>query len=160
MGDRFNSFYQEDQHPFVHAMMGVLDQSLARTQRLPLPSSFYSTQDKAFQVDIERCRSTARDLLAARRARPNDKKDLLNAMINAKDPKTGEKLSDDSIMDNMVTFLVAGMFFFLFIGCRNCILMGITIQAMKPPRDCSLSCSTCSSRTRKCTRSSRRKSTP
>lgn len=32
-------------------------------------------------------------------------------MINAKDPKTGEKLSDDSIMDNMVTFLVAGMFF-------------------------------------------------
>ena len=30
-------------------------------------------------------------------------------MINAKDPKTGEKLSDDNIIRNMVTFLVAGM---------------------------------------------------
>lgn len=110
MGDRFNSFYQEDQHSFVHAMMGVLDQSLARTRRLPLPSSFYATQDKAFQVDIEKCQNTARELLAARRARPNDKKDLLNAMINAKDPKTGERLSDESIINNMVTFLVAGMY--------------------------------------------------
>ena len=32
-------------------------------------------------------------------------------MINAKDPKTGEKLSDDNIIRNMVTFLVAGMLF-------------------------------------------------
>ena len=110
MGDRFNSFYQEDQHSFVHAMMGVLDQSLARTRRLPLPSSFYAKQDQNFQVDIAKCQSTARDLLEARRARPNDKKDLLNAMINARDPKTGEKLSDESIINNMVTFLVAGIF--------------------------------------------------
>jgi cytochrome P450/NADPH-cytochrome P450 reductase len=111
MGDRFNSFYQEDQHSFVHAMLGVLGQSLTRTRRLPLPSSFFSAQDKAFQSDIEICQNTARDLLAARRARPNNKKDLLNAMINAKDPKTGEKLSDESIINNMVTFLVAGMLF-------------------------------------------------
>ena len=128
MGDRFNSFYQEDQHSFVHAMMGVLDQSLARTRRLPLPSSFYAKQDQNFQVDIKKCQSTARDLLEARRTRPNDKKDLLNAMINAKDPKTGEKLSDESIINNMVTFLVAGMFPLLSIECRGrLVLTGITI---------------------------------
>jgi cytochrome P450/NADPH-cytochrome P450 reductase len=109
MGDRFNSFYQEEQHPFVDAMLGVLGTALNKLRRLPLPSRFYAAQDKAFNADSEICLRTARDLLAARRARPNDKKDLLNAMINAKYPKTGEKLSDDNIIRNMVTFLVAGM---------------------------------------------------
>ena len=32
----------------------------------------------------------------------------LNAMLNGTDPKTGEKMSDDSVTDNMITFLVAG----------------------------------------------------
>jgi len=49
-------------------------------------------------------------------------------MINAKDPKTGEKLSDESIINNMVTFLVAGMFPLLSIECRGrLVLTGITI---------------------------------
>jgi cytochrome P450/NADPH-cytochrome P450 reductase len=108
MGDRFNSFYHEGQHPFVHAMVGTLSESFARTRRLPLPSSFYSKQDKAYQEDIETCERTARELLAARRSHPTEKKDLLNAMINASDPKTGEKLSDAVIIRNMVTFLIAG----------------------------------------------------
>jgi cytochrome P450/NADPH-cytochrome P450 reductase len=43
-----------------------------------------------------------------RRANPTDTKDLMNAMVNGKDPKTGEALSEDSIIDNMITFLIAG----------------------------------------------------
>lgn len=41
-------------------------------------------------------------VIAERRAHPNDKKDSLNAMLHGKDPKTGEGLSDKSIMNNLV----------------------------------------------------------
>lgn len=108
MGDRFNSFYHEEQHPFVNAMVGTLSETFARTRRLPIPGTFYSKQDAAFKEDIEVCERTARELLEARRSHPTEKKDLLNAMINAKDSKTGEKLSDEVIIRNMVTFLIAG----------------------------------------------------
>lgn len=110
MGDRFNSFYHEEQHPFVNSMVGTLKEAFTRTRRLPVPSSFYTKQDKAFEDDIEICQRTARELLEARRANPSDKKDLLNAMINAKDPKTGEQLSDVVIIRNMQTFLIAGTY--------------------------------------------------
>jgi len=32
----------------------------------------------------------------------------LNAMLNGVDPKTGEKMTEDSVIDNMITFLIAG----------------------------------------------------
>ena len=48
-------------------------------------------------------------LAAERKAHPKpESKDLLNTMLNATDPETGEKLSDENIRFNMVTFLVAG----------------------------------------------------
>ena len=54
--------------------------------------------------------TVATDLIAARRKNPSDKKDLLNAMLKGKDPKTGEGLNDDVIIKNMITFLIAGEF--------------------------------------------------
>ena len=108
MGDRFNSFYTEEKHPFVHAMVNTLTESFARSRRLPFPSSYYANADKAYQQDINTCKRIAKDLLDARRAKPTNKKDLLNAMITAKDPESGKHLSDDLIIRNMVTFLIAG----------------------------------------------------
>lgn len=32
----------------------------------------------------------------------------LSAMLNGVDPKTGEKMTEDSVIDNMITFLIAG----------------------------------------------------
>lgn len=48
-------------------------------------------------------RKVSLDLVQNRKAHPEDKKDLLNAMLNGRDPKTGEALSEDSIVDNMIT---------------------------------------------------------
>ena len=49
------------------------------------------------------------DLLAERIANPQpDAKDILNTMLNVTDPETGEKMSDENIRFNMVTFLVSG----------------------------------------------------
>ncbi|KAJ4401361.1 hypothetical protein N0V91_008025 [Didymella pomorum] len=108
MGDRFNSFYREHQHPFVDAMVGTLTESFTRSRRLPLPSMVYSAQDKAFQLDVDRLVQISQELLTTRRAHPSDKKDLLNAMIKRRDPKTGEGLDDPTIIRNMITFLIAG----------------------------------------------------
>lgn len=108
MGTRFNSFYHEEQHDFVNGMVGILAECFTRSRRPPLPLALFSRQDRAFREEIDKLVSIAEQLLTTRRKNPVPKKDLLNAMINNKDPKTGEKLNDQTIIRNMITFLIAG----------------------------------------------------
>ena len=54
------------------------------------------------QADREYMRKISNELVQHRRDHPTDKRDLLNAMVNGKDPKTGEKMSDNLISANMV----------------------------------------------------------
>ena len=53
-------------------------------------------------------RKIAREILDHRRSNWTDRKDLLSAMLFSKDPKTGERMSEESIIDNLITLLVAG----------------------------------------------------
>lgn len=55
-------------------------------------------------------RKTSDELIQARSADPNgsERKDLLTAMIEGVDKRTGQRLSDESITNKLVTFLVAG----------------------------------------------------
>lgn len=53
-------------------------------------------------------REFSQEVVDQRRQNPVDADDLLNALLHQTDPKTGEGLSDSSIIDNMITFLVAG----------------------------------------------------
>lgn len=108
MGYRFNSYYSPTLHPFIEAMADFLTESGRRTQRLPLPSFLYRSQDEKYMADIEVLRQTARSVLDARKAGKTDRKDLLSAMLSGVDPKTGKHMTDDSIMDNLITFLIAG----------------------------------------------------
>ncbi|KAI1473366.1 bifunctional P-450:NADPH-P450 reductase [Daldinia eschscholtzii] len=109
MGFRFNSFYSENLHPFVNAMVEFLLESGRRTQRLPLPSFVYRAQDKIYESHITVLAETAQTVLNERLADPdNGRKDLLTAMIKGRDSLTGQKMSDASIIDNLITFLVAG----------------------------------------------------
>ncbi|KAF7916449.1 uncharacterized protein EAE97_012109 [Botrytis byssoidea] len=108
MGTRFNSFYHEEMHPFVDAMTGFLLESGARAQRPAIANYFMRSAQAKYDADINLLQSVASELLAERRANPNDKKDLLNAMINGRDPKTGKGLPDSNILNNMITFLIAG----------------------------------------------------
>lgn len=49
----------------------------------------------------------ASDLVAERRRNPNpNAKDVLNAMLDGVDRETGEKMSDENIAHNLITFLV------------------------------------------------------
>ena len=108
MDTRFNSFYKDKLHPFIYAMSGMLSESAARGIRPALATYFMRGAQQKFDSDIATLRRVSAEVVAERRKYPSDKKDLLNAMIKGRDPKTGEGMSDDNIMDNMITFLIAG----------------------------------------------------
>ncbi|EFX05838.1 cytochrome p450 monooxygenase [Grosmannia clavigera kw1407] len=110
MGFRFNSFYRTDMHPFVEAMGSYLTESGNRSRRPPLPAFVYRAVDQKYWADIAVMQDTADGVLQARKEQnpPSDRKDLMAAMLEGKDPKTGEKLDDKSIINNLITFLIAG----------------------------------------------------
>ncbi|KAH2128944.1 hypothetical protein KXW66_008789 [Aspergillus fumigatus] len=108
MGTRFNSFYHEEMHPFVEAMVGLLQGSGDRARRPALLNNLPTSENSKYWDDIAFLRNLAQELVEARRKNPEDKKDLLNALILGRDPKTGKGLTDESIIDNMITFLIAG----------------------------------------------------
>ena len=110
MDTRFNSFYKDDLHPFVHAMVGFLQESGLRARRPAFANYFMRQSQQQYDNDIKLMRTVAEEVVAERRAHPSDKKDLLNAMIKGRDAKTGEGLTDDTIYNNMITFLIAGEF--------------------------------------------------
>jgi cytochrome P450 / NADPH-cytochrome P450 reductase len=108
MDKRFNSFYTDKMHPFVDAMVGFLSESGRRAGRSRLAALFNRSVEQKYHEDIALMRNVAQEMVDHRRANPTDKKDLLNAMLFGKDPKTGEKMSDASIINNIITFLIAG----------------------------------------------------
>lgn len=111
MDTRFNSFYHENMHPFVDAMVGLLAESGARSQRPAVANYLMRAKQQQYDRDIAYLRQVADEVVAERRANPSDKKDLLNAMVKGRDPKTGEGMTDASITNNMITFLIAGKSF-------------------------------------------------
>jgi cytochrome P450/NADPH-cytochrome P450 reductase len=108
MNFRFNSYYHDELHPFIAAMGDFLTESGSRAMRPALTSVFYQHANRKYWADIEVLRQTAQGVLDSRRRRPTGRKDLLSAMLDGVDPKTGQKLSDSSIIDNLITFLIAG----------------------------------------------------
>lgn len=108
MDYRFNSYYSEHMHPFIQAMADFLKVSGDRARRDPITQMFYRTETAQYWDDIELLRKTSQDVIDKRKQNPTEKKDLLNGMLNGVDPKTGEKMTEESIIDNMITFLIAG----------------------------------------------------
>lgn len=110
MGFRFNSYYHSELHPFIQAMYEVLTEAGKKTNRF-LPSIFYTSENKKYQKNIQLLRQTARDVIEERKKQPDGfkgRRDLLTAMIEGVDAKTGRKMTEESVIDNLITFLVAG----------------------------------------------------
>ncbi|PYH98277.1 cytochrome P450 [Aspergillus ellipticus CBS 707.79] len=108
MGTRFNSFYHETMHPFVEAMVGVLQGASHRARRPALMNQLPTSENNLFWSDIAYMRNLAKEITEERRNNPSSKKDLLNALILGRDPQSGKGLDDESIIDNMITLLIAG----------------------------------------------------
>lgn len=110
MDYRFNSFYSDEMHPFINAMNTLLTVTNDRLR----PSGIFkrlNPWDKSQQqadAGREYMTSFGRKLAQQRRDNPIDKPDLLNAMVNGTDPKTGKQMDNELIALNITTFLVAG----------------------------------------------------
>ena len=110
MDYRFNSFYQDEMHPFVQAMNTSLSASSDRLKIGSMIRKMMPWDKTAEKVQHDRLYmgQVARELVQYRRDHPTEKRDLLNAMVKGKDPKTGELMPDGLISANMITFLIAG----------------------------------------------------
>ncbi len=110
MGYRFNSFYEKELHPYVKAMVRVLQGSGERARQPAFLTRLQVLKARQRAEDIRLMHHIASELIAERRRQPHPEafKDLLGLMLTGKDPKTGQGLSDENIRNQMTTFLTAG----------------------------------------------------
>ena len=107
-GHRFDSFAREELDSFLLALGRALSESLSMITRMPLQNRFAKRSQRQFDADIAEMNALVDGLIAERRARPTDGRDLLNLMLTAVDPETGEGLDDVNIRYQVLTFLIAG----------------------------------------------------
>lgn len=108
---RFNSFYREDAHPFVHNMVNALGEALARENRHPIEEKLLIHKHLQFQSDIRQMNELVDRIIKERRTSGEDlsqKKDLLSYMLTGIDKQSGEQLDDTNIRYQIITFLIAG----------------------------------------------------
>jgi cytochrome P450 / NADPH-cytochrome P450 reductase len=107
---RFNSFYRDDMHPFVAAMGEALDEAGKRTRRPAAVNRLLRGHERRYQADLAVLRAVADQLIAERRRDPQlgARGDLLDLMLTAADRETGERLPDENIRHQLITFLIAG----------------------------------------------------
>ncbi|MCY9107479.1 bifunctional cytochrome P450/NADPH--P450 reductase [Bacillus atrophaeus] len=106
---RFNSFYRDTQHPFITSMLRALKEAMRQTQRLSLQDKLMVKAKQQFQHDIEVMNALVDRIIAERKENPDENvKDLLSLMLHAEDPVTGERLDDENIRHQIITFLIAG----------------------------------------------------
>ncbi|KAH8111193.1 cytochrome P450 oxidoreductase OrdA-like protein [Phellopilus nigrolimitatus] len=111
MSYRFNSFYERDMPKFTQEMVEFLSQSSKRAFRpgfMKLLPYWYKAADDKFDADANDMTELAREIIKRRREQPSEKRDLLTLMLEGKDAKTGEMLSEENITYNLLTFLIAG----------------------------------------------------
>lgn len=106
---RFNSFYKETSHPFILSMVRSLEEAMYRGTRLPIQNKLAIKKKRQFERDLQMMFSLVDQIIAERKENGDDgETDLLARMLNAKDPQTGERLDDENIRYQIITFLIAG----------------------------------------------------
>jgi cytochrome P450/NADPH-cytochrome P450 reductase len=106
---RFNSFYREKPHRFIKCMSRSLDEAMNQSNRLGVHNKMMVKKKRQFKRDIEYMFSLVDRIIEERKASEDyDSEDFLTRMLNCEDPETGEKLSDENIRYQIITFLIAG----------------------------------------------------
>ncbi|OLS36834.1 cytochrome P450 [Bacillus sp. MRMR6] len=106
---RFNSFYREQSHPFITSMSRALNEAMNQSNRLGIHDKLMIKSKRQFNEDIHTMVSLVDRIIDERKnSDVHDEDDLLSRMLNSEDPQTGEKLSDENIRYQIITFLIAG----------------------------------------------------
>jgi cytochrome P450/NADPH-cytochrome P450 reductase len=109
-GYRFNSFYRDTPHPFVEAMVRTLAESQRRVRQLEIQSRLRVRAQRQLEEDTDFMEGLVSQLIAERRAQGDqgETRDLLGRMLTGVDPESGERLPDENIRAQCITFLIAG----------------------------------------------------
>lgn len=111
-GVRFHTLQQDDLHPFLAAMVRVLDEAMGRLARLRFISRMRWRANQQFRDDIAYMHRLVDDLVRERRQASAESRaasrDLLGLMLDAEDPVTHQRLPDENIRFQVITFLIAG----------------------------------------------------
>lgn len=87
--------------PMIKAMNGATSEAIMRPTRPGFVNwLFYGSK---FKKDCAGMRQYAAECLQYRKDNPTDRKDVLHAMMNGKDPESGEALNEKQIIDEIVT---------------------------------------------------------
>lgn len=106
---RFNSFYREKSHPFITSMASALDEAMNQSNRLGIQDKLMVKTKRQFNQDIHTMVSLVDRIIDERKlSEDHEAEDLLSRMLKSADPVTGEKLSDENIRYQIITFLIAG----------------------------------------------------
>ncbi len=109
---RFNSFYRDDNHPFITAMVESLE--IAMSERgYPFEEIFTRAKQRKLEQNADYMNALVDRLIAERkelraRGEGTGGHDFLDDMLDGVDRKTGERLSDENIRYQIITFLIAG----------------------------------------------------
>ena len=93
-GERFNSFYQNEMHPFVNAMVAALEESGARGRRLPIQNQLMVLAKQRYAGDVRYMHQFADELIVHRKNDPSPLLKTLCLTVCCKDAYsiTGEGL--------------------------------------------------------------------
>jgi cytochrome P450/NADPH-cytochrome P450 reductase len=109
-GFRFNSFYRNDQHPFIQALLEGL--TLAQEGMLSGKTPEQTAADPRMQRALAVMNALVDEVIALRKAGGPEAmaahKDLLSYMLTGVDKQSGEGLDDTTIRYEILTFMVAG----------------------------------------------------
>ncbi|WP_161883678.1 bifunctional cytochrome P450/NADPH--P450 reductase [Deinococcus alpinitundrae] len=105
---RFQSFEQDELHPFLQALARAMQHTMTLSSRPPVLTPEMEEADRAYVADIDSMNALVDEVIRQRREQGGVANDLLGLMLNATDPETGEQLSDENIRYQVLTFLIAG----------------------------------------------------
>ncbi|KAJ6454873.1 cytochrome P450 [Mycena vitilis] len=108
MSYRLNSFYTEQHPEFTVAMGDFLKECGRRAVRPGVVQAVMRGASAKYEADIKKMKGLADQIVETRKAHPIPKHDLLDIMLNSRDPKTGQAMTGQSIAENLLTFLIAG----------------------------------------------------
>jgi cytochrome P450/NADPH-cytochrome P450 reductase len=112
-GTSFGSFNDDQDDPFIRALNGVIA-GFEPMQTTPpsLWPIFFRKELAQIRADGELVRDTCVEVIRKRRASETKtltvRRDIMDMMLEDKDPKTGKRMTEEQIVDNLLTFLFAG----------------------------------------------------
>ncbi|KAL6721245.1 hypothetical protein ACLMJK_000347 [Lecanora helva] len=114
------------EHPMIKAMDEATGEAVMRPTRPRLVNwLFYQSK---FKKATNAMRKYAAECLEYRKSHPTDRKDMLYTMMNAKDPETGKGLTEQQIIDEIVTMPIGS-------STAPCVVSSTIYYLLKDP-DC------------------------